>query len=483
MEDDVRPPSPIGTASPLSNEALRELQQRAAAALSASREQTVRLEADITRQLDEIAATISDQLVADENSASAATEQREAEIARLAQELRTTRDEATAEREALQRERDELAERVEELRASQEAARVEREALMLERAALASERDELVKRAEDLESRNQGAQGEWRDQLLQFEAKLRDQQTLWNEQRGDWLIVRTSLERERDELQNKFKLALEDVQRLRERVAELEHDLARRPEAAQADSAELVALRAERDALSERVAELEQRPATQIDADTEQQLADLQRRFEMAVEDVRELKTKNAKLESQLAAAGSTRPAAAAPDTGGMDWESQKRRLLAALDDGDDSAEAPTQQERATIAGTIEMTDAVVAEKDRQIAELTAELEAARNNPMASDDAQNEKLNELLDTDAVITEHRKRAQHLEKDMEAKLRAAELEISVERAKIARQKVELEELRVNLESQRQMLESAGSVATPGAPRRRWLSKLGIDGKERE
>jgi chromosome segregation ATPase len=446
MEEHVRPSSPLETAQPLSNDALRELQERAAAALSASREQAVRLESDITRQLDEIAASLSDQLLAGEQTASA-TQQHEAEISRLANELTTSRNAWRQERESLQ-----------------------------------NDRDELVKQAEELEGRHRAAHDEWRSQLLDFEARLGEQQNSWNEQRSDWTTARSALESERDELQHKFKLALEDVQRLRERVAELEHDLARRPEAAQADSAELVALRAERDALLEQVEQLEHRPATQVDPDVDQQIADLQRRFELAVEDVRELKTKNAKLESQLAAAGSSRSAAAAPDAGGMDWESQKRRLLAALDGGEDSADAPTQQERATIEGTIEMTDAVVAEKDRRIAELTAELEAARDNP-ASEDARNEKLNELLDADEVIAEHRRRTQQLEQDMEGKLRAAELEISVERAKIARQRVELEELRTNLEAQRQLYESTGGIPVPGAPRRRWLSKLGIDGKEKD
>ena len=61
-------------------------------------------------------------------------------------------------------------------------------------------------------------------------------------------------------------------------------------------------------------------------------------------------------------------------------------------------------------------------------------------------------------------------------MDEKLRAAELEISVERAKMARQKAELEELRDNLDSQRQLYESTGTIPPPGAPRRRWLSKLG-------
>ncbi len=136
-----------------------------------------------------------------------------------------------------------------------------------------------------------------------------------------------------------------------------------------------------------------------------------------------------------------------------------------------------------TIEGTIEITDAVVAEKDRRIAELTAELETSRTNPAADDEARNQQFNDLIDADAVIAEHRERTQQLEREMEGKLRAAELEMSVERAKLARQKVELEELKANLESQRQLYETTGGPPAPGAPRRRWLSKLGIDSKDKE
>jgi chromosome segregation ATPase len=244
----------------------------------------------------------------------------------------------------------------------------------------------------------------------------------------------------------------------------------------------LVALRAERDALAQRVEELEQRPPAQLDPDAERQVGDLQRRFELAVEDVRELKTKNAQLESQLAAAGTQ--SVTRHDAGAMDWESQKKRMLAALEvttaEEDDLAR---QQERVTIEGTIEITDSVVAEKDRLIAELEAQLQVAHARPAESDQDRSRKIDDLIDGDEVIAQHRQRCQQLERETEDKLRAAELELSVERAKMARQKVELEELRANLESQRQLLESNGSTLAPGAPKRRWLSKLGIDGKEKE
>src|SRR6185436_15237800 len=160
-----------------------------------------------------------------------------------------------------------------------------------------SERDDLTKNVATLEAQIHSSQAEWRNQLLDFESRLREQQGSWTEQRLEWTQARSGLERERDELQQKFDLALQDLQRLRARLAEVEQDLARRPESNQADSAELVALRAERDTLAARVEELGQQPATQIDANVEQQLSDLQRRFELAVEDLREYKTKSTKLE------------------------------------------------------------------------------------------------------------------------------------------------------------------------------------------
>lgn len=447
MDEHPLSSSPVDTAAALSADALRELQQRAQAALAASREQTARLEADITRQLDEIATTLRDQAGCEADVA--------ADAQKFQSELTQVRDEFTAARTAWQQERE----------------------------LLAAERDSLTQQVEELKAQQHMLQEEWRTQLLDFETRLREQHVSWDEQRAEWAATRSDLEHERDGLQQKFELALADVQRLRERVTQLESELASRPVTGQVASAELVSLRAERDALSQRVEELERQPVAHVDADSAQQMADLQRRFELAVEDVREFKTKNAKLESQLAEAKSSRGAAVQHDSGGMDWESQKRRLLAALEDNSDDDQEPTlRNERASIKNTIEITDAVIAEKDRQIAELEARLDHTLNDPGVVDEARNRQIMELVDADQVIAEHRRRAQELEREMEEKLRAAELELSVERAKLARQKVELEELRATLESQRHQNEAAGgAAAAPGTPRRRWLSKLGIEGKE--
>lgn len=447
MDEHPLSSSPVEPAAALSADALRELQQRAQAALAASREQTARLEADITRQLDEIAATLREQASLEANVAAGA-EHSQVELVQLREEYASAKVSWQEDRQSL-----------------------------------VAERDELVRQVNDLKAQQHTLEEEWRGQLLDFESRLREQHSSWDEQRTDWTATRADLERERDELQQKFELALADVQRLRERATELESDLSCRPVAGQVASAELVALRVERDALSQRVGELERQPAAPVDADTVQQMADLQRRFELAVEDVRELKTKNAKLESQLAAAKSSSSAVAKQDSGGMDWESQKRRLLASLEDNSEDDQDPVlRKERTTIKNTIEITDAVIAEKDREIAELEVRLDRLRNDPSITDEARNRQIMHLVDADEVITDHRRRAQEHERALEEKLREAELELSVERAKLARQKAELEDLRATLDSQRLQNEAAsGTVAAPGTPRRRWLSKLGIDGKE--
>ena len=92
-------------------------------------------------------------------------------------------------------------------------------------------------------------------------------------------------------------------------------------------------------------------------------------------------------------------------------------------------------------------------------------------------------ISRLIDEDEIIEQHRKRAAQLEQEMEGKLRAAELELSVERAKIARQQAELAEARLELEALRKSPAEADGQASVGTPKRRWLSKLGLSGDDVE
>jgi chromosome segregation ATPase len=534
MEDNAPQISDANGFSPPSAAALRELQDRAHAALSARRGRITNLEEEITKRLEAITSAIAEQR-AHENDELHQIAQSRGEIERLrrqAEETRASLQHDRAEQEAalekrrrelearghkqderakqlaelgceletrqgaLEEKSNEIARREGELEARSHAVESTRRQLAaerdqfalresewkVERETLELARDELLNKLAKVESHQQGSREEWQNQLGEFERKLHEQQASWSQQRSEWDAARNAVERERDELTQKFELALEDVQRFRARVTELEQDLARRPATSQADSAELTALRAERDALAERVEALERQPVVPTDADSEQQIADLQRRFEMAVEDVRELKTRNAELESRLSAAKRSGGGGSA-DGGAMDWESQKRRMLASLEDeGDSGGDEDRQQERASIENTIEMTDAVVAEKDREIEELRTKLaEAESAKPEAAELQQQQKIDELVNADEIIAEHRQRISQIEREMQDKLRAAELELSVERAKVAREKTELEELRIDLDSRRSSHE-AGS-GTNSAPRRRWLSKLGLSGDDHQ
>ena len=275
------------------------------------------------------------------------------------------------------------------------------------------------------------------------------------------LTATAELGAELDTMREKFEMALADLQSHRERVADLEQEIANRPALTIDDSDEIERLRHERDDLARRLEE-----ANEF-ADPSQEMEDLRARFQMAVEDLRALKTENADLRDQLASGGGS---AAAVDNGGNDWESQKRRLLAALEgEGEGQIDAPRREERAAIAGTIQITDAVVAEKDAEIRRLREQLESASDiEPVSAVEAA------VLDNDEVIRVERERIAKLEEEWREKIRAAELEMSVERAKLARAQSELAEQQMELETLRA---ASGNGAAPGESRRNWFNKLGL------
>ena len=94
--------------------------------------------------------------------------------------------------------------------------------------------------------------------------------------------------------------------------------------------------------------------------------------------------------------------------------------------------------EGETIEGAMRITDEVVAEKDRLITELKAQLET-----VPSGDAGRQAASELLDGDEVIQQERAKLLELQESWKEKLRKAEIEISVERAKLARERSKMEE----------------------------------------
>lgn len=263
--------------------------------------------------------------------------------------------------------------------------------------------------------------------------------------------------------------------------------------AAGADPAELASLREERDRLAQRLSETEQRlpPLVAQLSEAEEQLTrlrnaaggndsadDYRRRYEMSLEDMRELKARNQDLERQLARAKANPASGPAPGQR-LDWEAEKMRILAALEADFDSDDEEDRKERLRIEEVIRQTDQVLAEKDREIDELKQLLENQSSN-LGAVAVGAAALGEILDKDAIVQEERNNLRRLQQEWEEKLRQAEIEISVERAKIARQRAELEGQLHAADpgaSHAQAEEPASGKPAHG----RWLSRLGLGGPD--
>ncbi len=208
------------------------------------------------------------------------------------------------------------------------------------------------------------------------------------------------------------------------------------------------------------------------------------RRYEMAVDDLHKLKALNDNLQQQLAQshqAGAVRPAQIAP--GALDWEAEKKRILAALEADFEEDNEEDNEEKLKIEGVIRKTNKIVAEREREIGELRGLLESQTHNigTMAVGAA---ALGQILDSDAVILEERKNLVHLQEQCRDKLRQAEVEISLERAKVARERSQLEEKLRVLEQQGIDLKSVSTEKDPPKPTRgRWLARLGLTENENE
>jgi hypothetical protein len=253
-------------------------------------------------------------------------------------------------------------------------------------------------------------------------------------------------------------------------------------------------LEKDRDNLAARVKELENQLA-----DAEKQLTaapppaddaktdELHRRFEMAVDDVRQLKRRNAQLEEELAdyqAAASAKPASAPTgDSVTYDWETTKKRLLAELDQDAAATQGGrlTEDDRLSVEGTIRITDEMITQRDHEIAELK-QLLSTQNDSSAESAERAAAESQILDQDAVVCEGRERITVLERELQEKLRQAEVELSVSRAKIARERSEVEELHRQLAAEKAVIAAQRPGQPTGAnspkkPGQRWLARLGL------
>jgi chromosome segregation ATPase len=248
-----------------------------------------------------------------------------------------------------------------------------------------------------------------------------------------------------------------------------------------AASAELAKLREENKQLETWLAEAEEK-AKQGGGSGEgggPELEDLRRRFEMAIQDVRELKTKNAELTEQVARGRQAGAASGGGGGGGSDWESMKQKMLAQLESDFDEADEAQKAEKLTVQQAIQTTDQALAEKERELEELRKLLDSQAQQVGAVAVGAS-AIAQVLDTDELIRQERETLKQLQESLREQLAKAEIDISLERAKQARERAELEEKMRTMEAER----SNGS--TPGdangdkgkkAGGRKWLTRLGL------
>lgn len=231
-------------------------------------------------------------------------------------------------------------------------------------------------------------------------------------------------------------------------------------------------LRLERDELIGRLADAE-RQVEQAGAADAEHFEELQRRFEVAVQEIRELKAKNTNLQQEANRGDAATRSTTTTTPSGFDWEQQKRRLMEELDSDLDANDPQDRKSKISIESTIRITDQVIAEKDRQIADLKLRLEERAVSATAS------AAPDLFDHDDQICEERERLSRLKDEWRSKLRQAEIDISVERAKLARERSELEaKLRSVAESGDDHSSSKSNSKQSG----RWLARLGLKDDDR-
>ncbi len=170
---------------------------------------------------------------------------------------------------------------------------------------------------------------------------------------------------------------------------------------------------------------------------------------------------------------GAARRSAAEP---GLDWEAEKRRILAALETEDQGPETDAEAAgRLKIQEILRTTDQVLVEKDREIDQIKQVLQVQSKN-LQGVAVGAAALEAVLDQDPLIREQRDNLQRLEEKWQEMLRQAEIELSLERAKLARERIAIEN-KIRTHEEKLAAAQSGSPAVAKPARGRWLARLGI------
>lgn len=245
-----------------------------------------------------------------------------------------------------------------------------------------------------------------------------------NEARAKLDQAREQERKLRDELYDNQHLLDERTERMNKLRDQLE-DLMRQQDEAGQSSEAFAELQMERDKLADELDGLRAQETTGDSLELQQKLQEADKRIDM-------LTARNESLEQQLIAGGED-----GNDEAKLDWEHEKQRLLAELE---------------------EDTDAV----------QNGAVESPARPPAGSFDGADS-------TD--IEAEREKLEQLQEEWQKQMAAAEVKISVERAENARMRNALEEKLRDLEDEMQRVAKKDEYE-PNSMRRRWAGRLGLD-----
>lgn len=291
-------------------------------------------------------------------------------------------------------------------------------------------------------------------------------------------------EQTQQELDERARL-IEELERendsLRERIANRDDAVIDRADSNQADADDVAGDGQQVAALQSQVAELtealeakSQLLALQVDDSEPAEWTELLEKAKLEIDDLR---NQNADLATQVARqqvveSGSSPDAQF--DQESLSWEERKQLIIRQLESDEDGGTGQTDSTtRFEIEQIIETTNAEVARRDREIDELRSiiEQQADTKQGVAIGAA---AIAQMLDSDELIRQERQKLKEIQSEWEDKLRQAEIDLSMERAKLARERTQLESERNDAKLALPLVKPESSEA----PRtRKWLEHLGL------
>ena len=212
---------------------------------------------------------------------------------------------------------------------------------------------------------------------------------------------------------------------------------------------------------------------TGTDSDLEQQLNILREQLIESRHETVEVRSQYNELSIRLA----QYQAPTSHSSESFSWEERKLAWLRQLEHETQVENNVSPSGVLEIEKVIEQTDQEVLRRDKEIADLKSLLQeqSVASNGMAVGAA---AIAQIIEADDLIIEERQRLKQLQEDWEQKQRQGEIEMSLERAKLARERLELQERMRSLEAMHanQVMDEKGAPS-PGKSKGNWLARLGL------